>query len=123
MDPIRVLVVDDEPIVLDVASRALRRGGFEVIEAVDGASGIAVYTERRPAAVVLDMNLPDMHGRQVIAAIAAIDPAAAIICSSGDEIEMDEVRPAGVPTLRLEILRKPYSMADLRAAVQRIAAS
>src|SRR3954462_12552291 len=62
--PVRVLVVDDEPDLLDVVSRMLRSEGWAVATAATGGEALARTREFRPDAVVLDIMLPDRDGLQ-----------------------------------------------------------
>ena len=64
-DPLRVLVVDDEPNIVDVVSMALRHNGFDVDAADSGAGALARVREWRPHVLVLDVMLPDMDGFEV----------------------------------------------------------
>jgi two-component system OmpR family response regulator len=61
----RVLVVDDEPNIVDVVTMALRFQGFAVESAGTGAEAIAAVSEFRPDLIVLDVMLPDMEGFDV----------------------------------------------------------
>jgi hypothetical protein len=73
----RILVVDDEPAVLEVFSMILRRAGYEVWEASNGRQCLQVTRERRPDLVLLDVRLPDLSGidicRQIKADAALLD--------------------------------------------------
>ena len=60
-----VLNVDDYPPGLYARTRVLRQAGFEVLEATTGDQTLRLMSERRPAVVLLDVNLPDMHGFEV----------------------------------------------------------
>ena len=62
---LRVLVVDDEPGIVDVVSMALRHHGFEVATVQTGAEALAQVRDWRPHAIVLDVMLPDMEGFEV----------------------------------------------------------
>jgi CheY-like chemotaxis protein len=64
-----VLVIDDDPGSLDVTRKALARGGFEVITATDGVSGLEMARTMRPAAITLDVLMPGMDGWAVLAAL------------------------------------------------------
>jgi PAS domain S-box-containing protein len=73
----RILVVDDEPAVLEVFSMILRRAGYEVWGASNGRQCLQVTRERRPDLVLLDVRLPDLSGidicRQIKADAALLD--------------------------------------------------
>jgi len=67
---LRVLVVDDEPNIVDVISMALRFEGFEVESAATGADAIAAVAARPPQLLVLDVMLPDFDGFEVARRLA-----------------------------------------------------
>ena len=64
--PIRILVVDDEPVLAEMVSMALRYEGWEISTAGDGATALASARQSRPDAVLLDVMLPDMSGLEVL---------------------------------------------------------
>jgi CheY-like chemotaxis protein len=70
-EQVRVLVVDDEPNIVDVISMALRFEGFEVESAATGADAIAAVAARTPQLLVLDVMLPDIDGFEVARRLAA----------------------------------------------------
>ena len=65
-NPINVLVVDDEAVLAEMVSMALRYEGWNITTAADGASAISAARGTRPDAVVLDIMLPDMSGLDVL---------------------------------------------------------
>ena len=71
-----ILVVDDDPTVRDLVARHLERAGFAVVAARGGQEGLRLVRELRPAAVTLDIMMPDLDGWTVLAAIKG-DPALA----------------------------------------------
>jgi signal transduction histidine kinase/CheY-like chemotaxis protein/HAMP domain-containing protein len=73
-----VLVVDDDPTVREMTERFLTREGFSVATAEGGREGLRLVRELRPAAVTLDVMMPDLDGWTVLAAIKG-DPALAEI--------------------------------------------
>jgi signal transduction histidine kinase/DNA-binding response OmpR family regulator/methyl-accepting chemotaxis protein len=66
-----VLVIDDDPLARDLVVRHLKREGLEAVEAASGAEGLALARARRPAAVVLDVLMPEMDGWAVLADLRA----------------------------------------------------
>lgn len=74
--PPSILNVDDYPPGLYARSKALKQAGFDVIEATTGRQTLKLVSERKPAVVLLDVNLPDMHGFEVCRLIRT-DPALA----------------------------------------------
>jgi signal transduction histidine kinase/CheY-like chemotaxis protein len=73
-----VLVIDDDPVVLDLMERFLTKEGFAVKTAANGKDGIALAATLRPAAITLDVMMPGMDGWAVLSALKA-DPATAAI--------------------------------------------
>ena len=65
-NPINVLVVDDEAVLAEMVSMALRYEGWNIATASDGSSAIASARAQRPDVVVLDVMLPDMSGLDVL---------------------------------------------------------
>ena len=68
-----VLVVDDDPDVAMLCRMCLESGGYTVLSASDGTSGLALAGEHLPAAIVLDFMLPDMDGIAVLTTLRS-DP-------------------------------------------------
>ena len=85
--PIRVALVDDVDDIRRLVRTALRfRGGFEVVgEARTGAEAIAIAREQRPDIVVLDLGLPDIAGRDVLAQVRVESPDTRVVVLSARE--------------------------------------
>ena len=66
----RVLVVDDEPSIVDAVATSLRYEGFEVEEAMTGRAALTAAQERPPDLIVLDVMLPDLDGLEVTRRLA-----------------------------------------------------
>ena len=85
----RILVMDDEEVVREVATRMLTHAGYEVIAVEDGAGAVDAYRrslegDEKIAAVILDLTVPGgMGGREAVEEILALDPAATVVVSSG----------------------------------------
>jgi two-component system phosphate regulon response regulator PhoB len=61
----KILIVDDEPDVIDLLSLHLRKAGFALITATDGAAGLRLAREESPALIILDLMLPKMPGLEI----------------------------------------------------------
>ncbi len=70
----KILLVEDNEMNRDMLSRRLKRKGFEVVIAMDGAEGVAMASSEAPDLVLLDMSLPVMDGWEVARRLKA-DPA------------------------------------------------
>ncbi|MCB9671080.1 MAG: response regulator [Alphaproteobacteria bacterium] len=110
-----VLVVDDDPVVRMVTARMLQRLGFEVLEAVEGAEGVA-QLEAHPhiRAVVLDMTMPGMSGLETMTALRAIQPTLPIVLVSGYSEDEVPALDSGV------FLQKPYTLKQLTRALDEV---
>ena len=109
----RVLVVDDEPNVRDFASLVLRRAGFEVVVAPEGASAIRLLDNAAESfdLVILDRTMPGVDGPAVLKHLAESGMAVPVILSSG-HVGEDESALSLSGAVR-GILRKPYLPREL----------
>jgi two-component system OmpR family response regulator len=62
----RILVVEDDPMIRELIATRLDLGGYQVFEAADGFQGLASLSEVRPAALILDINMPRLDGFGVL---------------------------------------------------------
>jgi len=115
-----VLVVDDDPTVRQIVARFLEREGFTVVEANGGREGLRLARELRPAAMTLDIIMPDLDGWTVLAAIKG-DPALAgipvILLTIVDE------KNRGYSLGAADYLVKPVDRERLTALMRRICRS
>jgi two-component system OmpR family response regulator len=114
----RVLVVDDEPSIVDAVSTALRYEGFEVEEAMNGRDAIAAVASFEPDLVVLDWMLPDIEGIEVGRRIRERGFKTAILFLTAKEAvenKVEALRAGGD-----DYVTKPFSLAEIVARVQAI---
>jgi two-component system, OmpR family, response regulator len=116
--PLRVLVVDDEPNIVDVISMALRFQGFAVESAGTGADALAAVTGFRPHLMVLDVMLPDMEGFDVAERLGAQRRDVPIIFLTARDATEDKVR--GLTTGGDDYVTKPFSLEELVARIRTI---
>ncbi len=83
----RVLVVDDDPQARELLREFLTAKAYDVIEAATGGEGLKRLREDRPHLVLLDINLPDISGLEVLREAKAIDPAVGVIMVTGMQEE------------------------------------
>jgi len=117
----RILVVDDDPIMLGATSRLLRAAGYEVMEAASGEEGLQLAAELRPKLVLLDVMLPDMNGLEVCRRINA-DPSLAgisIVFLSSSKTDSDD-QAEGLEVGGDGYIVRPISNRELLARVKAI---
>jgi len=117
----RILVVDDSEVTRAILARTLRRAGFEVLEARDGAEGAMAALREQPAVVVTDLEMPTMDGFPLLRLLKA-DPASThipvlILTSHGEAAS----RYWSLRTGADAYLTKDFQPAELLAVVSRLA--
>jgi CheY-like chemotaxis protein len=79
----RILVVDDEPPIIDLMSQGLSCAGYEVLKASDGQEGWEVYQQESPDLTITDIMMPRMNGFELREKIREKDPDALVIAATG----------------------------------------
>ncbi|WP_349239761.1 response regulator transcription factor [Patulibacter sp. SYSU D01012] len=112
----RVLVVDDEPNIVDVVSMALRFQGFEVATAGTGEEALAQVDAFRPQIMVLDVMLPDMTGFDVADRLGAQRGHVPIVFLTARDATEDKLR--GLTSGGDDYVTKPFSLEELVARIR-----
>ena len=112
-----VLVVDDEPGIVEIASAYLRRAGFTVRIAATGQRALAAAAAQPPDLVVLDLGLPDIPGEEVCARLRRAS-AVPILMLTAKSAEEDRLR--GLALGADDYLVKPFSPRELVGRVRAI---
>jgi two-component system, OmpR family, response regulator len=118
MNSQRILVVDDEPSIVDAVATALRYEGYEVEEATGGREAIRLVAEREPDLIVLDWMLPDVEGIEVGRRLRERGFKSAILfltAKDATENKVEALRAGGD-----DYVTKPFSLAEIVARVQAI---
>ncbi|WP_197415153.1 response regulator transcription factor [Mycobacterium sp. M26] len=120
-NPINVLVVDDEAVLAEMVSMALRYEGWNITTASDGASAISAARSTRPDAVVLDIMLPDMSGLDVLRRLREQTPNLPVLLLTAKDAVEDRI--AGLTAGGDDYVTKPFSIEEvvlrLRALLRR----
>jgi two-component system, cell cycle sensor histidine kinase and response regulator CckA len=115
-----ILVVDDEPSILEITKASLEAYNYQILTAHDGIEAIAVYAQHKNAidAVLIDMMLPSLDGLTAIRTMQKIKPDVKIIASSGlmSGSKLAATLENGVHTF----LSKPYTVKDLLHSLQTV---
>jgi PAS domain S-box-containing protein len=113
----KILLIDDQEPVREVARDMLQALGYEVITAVDGLEGVARFREawREIDLVIVDMIMPHLSGGDCFRRIKEINPQARVVLSSGYTMEgsIQEVMKEGI----LAFIQKPYRLEELSRVV------
>ncbi len=114
--PARILLIDDEPQISGFVSRALENEGYLADSACDAAHGVELASSGQYDLVILDLILPDLDGRAVLAEILRERPDQAVLvlscsCDVGTKVECLNLGAR-------DYLTKPFSLAELLARVR-----
>jgi two-component system OmpR family response regulator len=115
---VRVLVVDDEPNIVDVIAMALRYQGFTVESAGTGRDAIAAVSDFKPHLMLLDIMLPDMEGFDVARRLGGERAELPIIFLTARDATEDKVR--GLTSGGDDYVTKPFSLEELVARIRTI---
>ena len=114
----RILVVDDEPNIVDVITMALRYQGFDVATAANGSEALSQVTAYRPHLMVLDVMLPDTDGFAVAERLGAQRAGVPIIFLTARDSTEDKIR--GLTTGGDDYVTKPFSLEELIARIRTV---
>ena len=117
-DAHRILVVDDEPNILDVLTMALRFQGFEVETAATGEQALAAAASFKPQLMVLDIMLPDMEGFEVARRLGAQRAHVPIVFLTARDATEDKIR--GLSIGGDDYVTKPFSLEELIARIRTV---
>lgn len=115
-----ILVVDDEPDILNLLDYNLKKAGFKVLQAKDGPEAIELAIKKKPALVLLDIMLPDMDGTEVLKRLKS-DPMAKhipviMLTAKGEEVD----RVVGFELGAEDYITKPFSPRELVLRVKAV---
>lgn len=117
----RVLIVDDEPMVLEMYGTMIEAGGHEVIgKATNGSEAVSAFhaVSPPPEVVLMDYRMPGTNGLDATRQILKTNPEAQVVIVSADATIGPECAPAGA----VGYLEKPVAMSVLWDTVQRLGA-
>ena len=118
-DP-RILVVDDEPDILNLLDYNLKKAGFKVLSAKDGPEAIDTARLRKPDLILLDIMLPDMEGTEVLKRLKTYDATRHIpvimLTAKGEEVD----KIVGFELGAEDYITKPFSPRELILRVRAV---
>ena len=115
-DAPRVLVVDDEAMLADLLSQALRHEGWETATAKDGLDALAKATRFHPDVVILDVQMPRMDGLETLERLRARDPELPVLFLTARDAVADRVQ--GLRAGADDYVTKPFDLDEVAARVE-----
>nr|MDT0657436.1 response regulator transcription factor [Micromonospora sp. DSM 115978] len=115
-EPVRILVVDDEPMLTDLLAMALRYEGWQVRSEATGGAAVRAVRQFQPDAVVLDIMLPDLDGLEVLRRIRGDAPTVPVLFLTARDAVEDRV--AGLTVGGDDYVTKPFSLEELVARLR-----
>jgi CheY-like chemotaxis protein len=115
-NPHTILLVEDEPKILELFDRYLSRHGYTVFRAADADSAMEIYQKEKIDAVLLDIKLPSTSGCDLFVKMKTVNPAVKVIISSGCvDVDLEaQLLSAGARCA----IHKPYSLKELEKVLQ-----
>jgi DNA-binding response OmpR family regulator len=113
----RILIVDDEAHIVELVRLYLERDGFRVESAADGAQGLRLARELRPALIILDLMLPEVDGLEVCRQVRAESDVPIVMLTAREE-DVDKI--VGLELGADDYLTKPFNPRELLARVKAI---
>jgi two-component system, OmpR family, response regulator len=113
---VRVLVVDDEPSLLELLASVLRYEGWEIRTAGDGSSAVRAAREFEPDAIVLDVMLPDFDGFEVLRRVRTVLPHVCVLFLTARDSVQDRVN--GITAGGDDYVTKPFSLEEVLARLR-----
>ena len=104
----RVLVVDDDPATIELLWDFLRAKGYEVLTAGDGPEALRKVKAGRPRLVLLDIQMPNMNGLEVLRQVRALDPEVSVIMVTG--VNEEEIGRKAMELGAFDYIVKPLDL-------------
>ena len=114
-DEIRVVIIDDDPGVLDVLNDAVTASGYRAFPAANAVQGLREVRERRPHVVLLDLCMPALDGRTVFERLISSSTPCSIVIVSGQNDE--RAAQALLQRGAFDYLPKPVYLAHLQSII------
>ena len=115
--PAKILIVDDEPPIVDMLSYNLRRANYQVVTATDGKQAVSRARQEQPDLIILDLMLPHLDGLEVCR-ILRREQDVPIIMLTARDAEIDRV--VGLELGADDYVVKPFSVRELIARVKNV---
>jgi two-component system KDP operon response regulator KdpE len=111
----KILIIEDDQVILRFLNLALKTSGYEVIEAKNGILGISLFISHNPDLVLLDLGLPDIDGTEVIKELKKIADKPIIIISARDR---DSDKISALDDGANDYITKPFNIGEVLARIR-----
>ncbi|MBW2355438.1 MAG: sigma-54-dependent Fis family transcriptional regulator [Deltaproteobacteria bacterium] len=118
MEPLNILVIDDEPVICDGCRLVLSDAGHRVETHVSGCAGLDAFFQGRFDVVLLDLKLPDADGMEILEAIHGRNPNVYVVVMTGYSTVSNAI--AAMKGGAFDFLSKPFSDDELNIAMERV---
>ncbi|HPD89464.1 MAG TPA: response regulator transcription factor [Oscillospiraceae bacterium] len=115
MEQIHILLVEDDPKIVNFMSMALKAKNYKVTTAATGKQGILAFCTQNPDIILLDLGLPDMDGNEIIQEVRKVSEIPILIVSARG---MDDDKVAALDLGANDYVTKPFSMTELLARIR-----
>jgi DNA-binding response OmpR family regulator len=113
--PDKILLVDDEPMLLETLAYNLRASGYEVVTASDGAAALEAAHAESPNLVILDLMLPELDGLTVCRSLRQVSDTPILVLTARTG-ELDKI--VGLESGADDYMTKPFSLGELQARIR-----
>jgi DNA-binding response OmpR family regulator len=114
----RILVIEDDPVIMQLIARTLQHSGYEVVTAMDGSEGLRKVKETAPHLVVLDITMPGLNGYQVCHHLRSQQETATLPIIMVTAMSRPSDQRRGFETGADDYLAKPFVLSELLTKVQ-----
>ena len=114
----RILVIDDEEMMLTFLRDLLEAEGYEIITAANGAEGLALFEKHPVDLVITDMTMPGLTGNKLTRELLQIRPGLPVILCTGFSTELTEEKASQLGIKAF--LMKPFVFRDLARIIRRV---
>lgn len=116
----RILIIDDEPAIIELVEAKLKTSGYETLKATNGREGLDTASADKPDLILLDILMPEIDGFEVCRRLKADKETCdiPIIFLSGKLLERDVIR--GLKLGAVDYIIKPFSLRELAARLKRV---
>jgi CheY-like chemotaxis protein len=119
----RIMIIDDNPVIVELLQRKLGRAGYEVLGCVDSEQAVAQCEEENPDLVILDILMPGLNGWEVMKRLKENPETASIPIIISTVKNRPEDMDKGRDLQAADYIAKPYVFSDLLDMVERIIGS